>query len=286
MKKIKDFKIEYLLYLFVIISPFLDVLSFLFREWFPNALISPSTIIRPLIPLILLVYVFFKDKDVRKKLLILGIIYVIYGGIHLYLYNNIITGISYGGLFSEAQYVINYTYMIFVLFLYLYFYKKSGLPYLKKFLFITLSCYIGLIYIAILTGTSYTTYLEGMGYRGWFLSGNAIGTILIILLIVLFNDLVKSKKVIKYIILILTGIYLVFLLGTRTGLFGVFLCIGLYIGIWLFLKIFKDRKIDIKKIIIVMLCLATLVVIVLSVGTESLERRKHLKNESWSHTGP
>ncbi|HAB67392.1 MAG TPA: hypothetical protein DCE23_08500, partial [Firmicutes bacterium] len=106
MKKIKDFKIEYLLYLFVIISPFLDVLSFLFREWFPNALISPSTIIRPLIPLILLVYVFFKDKDVRKKLLILGIIYVIYGGIHLYLYNNIITGISYGGLFSEAQYVI------------------------------------------------------------------------------------------------------------------------------------------------------------------------------------
>lgn len=274
------FKIEYLLYIFVIISPFLDVLSFLFREWFPNALISPSTIIRPLIPLILLVYVFFKDKDVRKKLLILGIIYVIYGEIHLYLYNNIITGISYGGLFSEAQYVINYTYMIFVLFLYLYFYKKSGLPYLKKFLFITLSCYIGLIYIAILTGTSYTTYLEGMGYRGWFLSGNAIGTILIILLIVLFNDLVKSKKVIKYIILILTGIYLVFLLGTRTGLFGVFLCIGLYIGIWLFLKIFKDRKIDIKKIIIVMLCLATLVVIVLSVGTESLERRKHLKNES------
>lgn len=280
MKKKNKFKIEYLLYIFVIISPFLDVLSFLFREWFPNASISPSTILRPLIPLILLVYVFFKDKDVRKLLLIMGFIYVIYGGIHLYLYKGLVTGISYGSVVSEAQYIINYTYMIFVLFLYLYFYKKDGLPYLKNSLFIALSCYIGLIYVAILTGTSYTTYLEGMGYRGWFLSGNSVGTILIILLIALFNDLIKSKKIIKYIILLLTGIYLVFLLGTRTGLFGFFLCIGSYIGFLLFLKIFKEKKLDIKKILIVLGILAVLVLIVFSVGTESLERRKHLKNES------
>lgn len=280
MKKKNKFKIEYFLYIFVIISPFLDVLSFLFREWFPNASISPSTILRPLIPLILLVYVFFKDKDVRKLLLIMGFIYVIYGGIHLYLYKGLVTGISYGSVVSEAQYIINYTYMIFVLFLYLYFYKKDGLPYLKNSLFIALSCYIGLIYVAILTGTSYTTYLEGMGYRGWFLSGNSVGTILIILLIALFNDLIKSKKIIKYIILLLTGIYLVFLLGTRTGLFGFFLCIGGYVGIWGFLKIFKDKKIDIKKTMIVLISLIVLVIIVLSVGTESLERRKHLKNES------
>lgn len=280
MKKKNKFKIEYLLYIFVIISPFLDVLSFLFREWFPNASISPSTILRPLIPLILLVYVFFKDKDVRKLLLIMGFIYVIYGGIHLYLYKGLVTGISYGSVVSEAQYIINYTYMIFVLFLYLYFYKKDGLPYLKNSLFIALSCYIGLIYVAILTGTSYTTYLEGMGYRGWFLSGNSVGTILIILLIALFNDLIKSKKIIKYIILLLTGIYLVFLLGTRTGLFGFFLCIGGYVGIWLFLKILKNNKIDIKRIMIVLGSLVVLVLIVFSVGTESLERRKHLKNES------
>lgn len=280
MKKKNKFKIEYFLYIFVIISPFLDVLSFLFREWFPDASISPSTILRPLIPLILLVYVFFKDKDVRKLLLIMGFIYVIYGGIHLYLYNGLVKGISYGSVISEAQYIINYTYMIFVLFLYLYFYKKNGLPYLKNTLFIALSCYIGLIYIAILSGTSYTTYLEGMGYRGWFLSGNSVGTILIILLIALFNDLIKSKKIIKYIILLLTGIYLVFLLGTRTGLFGFFLCIGGYVGIWLFLKIFKNNKIDIKRIMIVLGSLVVLVLIVFSVGTESLERRKHLKNES------
>ncbi len=274
------FKIEYLLYIFVIISPFLDVLSFLFREWFPEVSISPSTILRPLIPLILLIYVFLKDKDVRKLLLIMGFIYVIYGGIHLYLYKWLVTGISYGSVINEAQYIINYTYMIFVLFLYLYFYKKSGLPYLKKSLFMSLTFYIVLIYVAILTGTSYTTYLEGMGYRGWFLSGNSVGTILIILLIALFNDLIKSKKIIKYIILLLAGIYLVFLLGTRTGLFGFFLCIGGYFGVWLFLKIFKDKKIELKKVMIILGILAVLVIVVLNVGTESLERRKHLKNES------
>lgn len=279
MKKDK-FKIEYLLYIFIIISPFLDVLSFLFREWYQEAIVSPSTILRPLIPLILLLYVFFKDKDVRKKLLIMGIIYVIYGGIHLYLYRGLVTGISYGGVLSEAQYIINYTYMIFVLFLYFYFYKKSGLPYLKKSLFISLVCYICLIYIAILTGTSYTTYLEGMGYRGWFLSGNSVGTILIILLISLFNDMLTSKKIIKYIVLLLTSVYLVFLLGTRTGLFGFFLCVGVYFCLWFILKIFNNKKIDIKKVVIVLGLLLVLVLVVLSVGTESMMRRKHLKNES------
>ncbi len=279
MKKVK-FKIDYLLYVFIVISPFLDVLSFLFREWFPETQISPSTILRPLIPCVLLIYVFFKDKDKRKTLLVMGIIYVIYGGIHLYLYKGLVTGISYGGVVSEAQYLINYTYMIFVLFLYLYFYKKNGLPYLKNSLFIALSCYIVLIYVAILTGTSYTTYLEGMGYRGWFLSGNSVGTILIILLVSLFNDMLTSKRFIKYIVLLLTAIYLVFLLGTRTGLFGFFLCVGVYFGLWFILKLLKDKKVNIKKVIIVLLLLLVLVGFVLSVGTESMMRRKHLKNES------
>lgn len=274
------FKIEYLLYVFIVISPFLDVISFLFREWKPDVSLSPSTVLRPLIPLVLLLYVFIKDKDVRKKLLIMGIVYVMYGGIHLYLYKGLVTGISYGNLFSEAQYVINYTYMIFVLFLYIYYYNKDKLPYLKKSLFISLVCYIGLIYVSIVSGTSYTTYLEGMGYRGWFVSGNSIGTILILLLISLFHDIVVSKKIFKYIILLLTGVYLVFLLGTRTGMFGFFLCVGIYIGIWFVLKILKDRKIDVKKLLVGFGILMLLVMVVFSVGTESITRRKHLKNES------
>ena len=163
MKKVK---VEYLLYVFIVISPFLDAISFLFRQHFSNALISPVTIIRPLIPLVLLVYVFLQDKKVRKKLFLGLSVLLLYDIIHLFLFKKIVTGISYGNVLHEAQYVINYSYMIVVLFLFLYFYKNRSLPYLKQALMLMLTGYLIILYIAILSGTSYSTYLEGMGYRG------------------------------------------------------------------------------------------------------------------------
>ena len=108
----KKFKIEYLLYIFIVLSPFLDVIGFLFREWYPEASLSPATVLRPIIPLILLSYIFFKDSKVKKYLIISAIILILYGSVHLLIYNSLKTGISYGSLFSEMQYVINYTYML------------------------------------------------------------------------------------------------------------------------------------------------------------------------------
>ena len=85
----KKFKIEYLTYIFIILSPFLDVIGCLFRDWFPDASISPATVLRPIIPLILLCYIFFKDRNLRKYLIISAIILIIYGGIHLLIYNSL-----------------------------------------------------------------------------------------------------------------------------------------------------------------------------------------------------
>lgn len=278
MKK-KKFKIEYLLYIFIIISPFLDVLSYLFREWFPEASISPATIMRPIIPLILLLYIFFKDKKWRKYLVISAIILILYGGIHLWIYKGLITGISYGSVINEAQYIINYTYMLYVLFIFIYFMKKNGLPYLKKALFLMLCGYLLLLYVSIITGTSYSTYLEGMGYRGWFVSGNSLSVILMMLSCLLIPSLIEDKKIYKYIVLILLGIYLMFLIGTRTGLFGFLLVLGFYIISNITLNFIRNKKLSYKKIGIGIGVLVVLIGGILVIGSSTIERRKHLANE-------
>ena len=58
MKNINE---ENMLCFFIMICPILDMVSFLYRNTF-NTNFSPSTIIRPIIPIIIAIYLFFKQK--------------------------------------------------------------------------------------------------------------------------------------------------------------------------------------------------------------------------------
>ena len=278
----KYLKIENLLYLMLILSPFFDSFSFIYRSIYKDASISPITIIRPIIPIILALYMFIKDKSTRKVFIIGGIIYFIYGVIHIYLYNRLLTGISYGGILHEAQYIINYTYMILVLYIFLYFNKNKTLDKLKPTLLIMLGFYLLLIYLSIITNTSSTTYIEGIGYKGWNLSGNSLGSILIllecILLPYMFN---KSKRILipSIIILMLLGIFLTFLLGTRVGLFGFYLVLIVYFIGNIFLSFIKKKNINLKKYLLpILIILAIGISLVLIVGSSTISRRKHLQD--------
>lgn len=278
----KYLKIENLLYLMLILSPFLDSFSFIYRSIYKDAVISPVTIIRPIIPIILSLYMFIKDKSTRKVFIIGGLIYFIYGVIHLYLYNNLLTGISYGGVLHEAQYIINYTYMILVLYIFLYFNKNKKLTQLNKVLLIMLGGYLFLLYLSMITGTSSNTYIEGIGYKGWNLSGNSLGSVLIllecILLPYMFN---KDKKILvtSIIILIFLGIFLTFLLGTRVGLFGFYLVLIIYFVGNIFLNFIKNKNINLKKYLLpIIIILVVGISLVLIIGSNTISRRKHLQD--------
>ena len=129
-----------------------------------------------------------------------------------------------------------------------------------------------------------------MGFKGWFESGNSLSTILVLNLFIiftLFNKLENNKlKITAIIEIILSGIFLIFLLGTRTGLFGFVLVLGSY----LFSKIFilfrdnfinKEKKLEKKKKILLTICsilIAVIVGLVLYKGSSLLSRRKYLKS--------
>ncbi len=277
VQRIKNITKEDVLCLFIIISPILDMLSFIFRHSFDTSF-SPSTFIRPIIPIIMVMIIFFKNKF-KLKLFIGALIYGIYALIHILIFNNIKTESSYGGVINELQYIVNYSFMILNLFIYAYVFYKKDNDKLKKSVLISLSIYIISIFIAILTNTSSTTYIEGTGYKGWFESGNSLCAILCISLCIVIS-FIKDKKIrlVAIPVIILTGIFLTMLVGTRTGLFGFVLIIFAYVVSELFVAILKKVQVNIKLIISGLVVIVLFVSVVGFFGSKTLERREHLKN--------
>ena len=278
--KLKEkINIENILCFFIIICPMLDMLSFIFRNVF-NTNISPSTILRPVIPIIVIIYLFFKEDKKFKLYTFLGfLIFGIYGVIHLYLFTKVKTGSSYSGVIHEAQYIVNYSFMILNLFLYIYIFKDKNTEKLKKSILYSACIYVGSIIISIITHTSSHTYLEEqMGYKGWFESGNSVGAILLLTMFIYINY-IKDKKYRKIVIplLVLLGIFLMFLIGTRVGLLGFILVISLYIIVEVFYSLLHNKKVNKRIVGIGAGLIVAISICVVIFGSTTLERRKHLK---------
>lgn len=284
------FKMENLLCFLIVICPILDISSFIFRNTF-NTNFSISTFVRPIIPIIGMAYIFFKDK-LKPQILFISVIYGVYAICHLYIFHILKTGCSYGGELKELQYIINYTFMIMNLFIYLYIFvyrgrengesKEKLISKLKISVLIALTLYITFMYIALITGTSSHTYTEDqIGYKGWFESGNSIGTIMILSVFIVFT--MTGKKNNKYVriwglvVIAFVGVYLATLLGTRTGLLGFCVVAGIYIMLNLGYKIFHNKKVDKRIVAVIISVLIIGSICVAFVGSKTFERRKQLK---------
>ena len=278
--KKEKFNLENILCFFIVICPILDISSFLFRNIFGTNY-SLSTVIRPLIPIISIIYLFFTNNKKFKKYSFWGfLIYAIYAVIHLYLFTTVTTGSSYSNVIHEAQYIINYSFMILNLFIYVYFFKNNNTEKLKKSILYATCIYIGSIYLAIITKTSSNTYMqEKMGYKGWLESGNSTGAIFILTMFIYMNYLKDKKyKKIAIPVLILVGIFLTTLIGTRVGLLGFILVISIYIIIQVFYSLLHNSKINKKMIFVAAGAIVAIAMLVVIFGSTTLERRKHLKN--------
>ena len=285
MKKIKEIfnkeeiNIENILCLFIMLCPILDIISFGYRNIF-HTNFSPSTILRPIIPMIVFIYLFFKkDKKFKINAIIIVLIYFIYGVLHIKEFQSALTGSSYSNWIHEAQYIVNYSFMILNLFMYIFIFKKSSnQEKLSKSVLIASGIYIFSIYLAIFTKTSSSTYIEGIGYKGWFESGNSIGAILILSLFICMKYIKEEKtRKIAIPIILLEGIFLTTLLGTRTGLFGFLLVIILY-GITEVIQGWIQKgKISKRTIIVSIAVISVILLIVIAIGSTTIQRRKHLQ---------
>ena len=235
--------LENLMCLFVILCPILDCLSFLYRNCF-NTSISPTTILRPIIPIIVFTILFFKENNKLKKIAVASI-YALYSIVHLFIFQKLNNGSSYGTIKNEIQYLINYSFMIINL--YLFYRVVQNKKKLKKSVFISFVIYVLLIFISIITKTSSSTYIEKIGYKGYFESGNSLCTVLILSIAIILSEFTK-KQWKEAIFVVLAGVYLTVFSGMRTGLFG----FGLIILIFAFIKILELLKTKLSKVKIIL----------------------------------
>ena len=239
MKNKSKIKVIDILIMYIIANPILDILSFIFRNQLQTTY-SLTTILRPIIPILIFIYIFLKrtTKKEKKYILVGCIIYAIYAVIHILIYKNIIRGSSFGGVTKELQYLVKYSFMILTLYIFIRVIdNKEKVNKVQKAVAISSLIVIVSIYIAIITGTSSTTYIEGIGYKGWFESGNSVGAIILINMCIslpiikIRKNLEKKDKIWNLLVsinIILTSIYLIKIIGTRTGMFGCILVIGIY----------------------------------------------------------
>ena len=188
------------------------------------------------------------------------------------------TEISYSNVYHEAQYIINYSFLILNLYLYVHVFSKENTNKLKKSIFISISIYIISIYIAIITGTSSSTYIEGMGYKGWFESGNSLSAILTLGLFIIIN-MTKQKNG-RYIVLLIigiVGIFLTLLIGTRVGLFGFILVLGVYAVSEIVVAIIQRKKINKFLLTGIVFGIVFVIVGIVFIGSNTIGRREHLK---------
>lgn len=285
MKKINA---KTLLLIFIILMPVLDMVSFVYRNKIGTEM-SITAILRPIIPIVLMCIIFLKNKF-KGKLIISGLIYAVYAAVHLYVFNSLKTEISHGTTFNELQYVINYTFGVLILFLFMFIFYKESTEKLEKAILLQNAICIGSIYLSIITKTSSNTYIEGIGYKGLFESGNSISSILVLQVLIVFAilSITKNKtiKIIASIEIMLTGAFLTFLLGTRTGLYGFVLACAIFIFAKVFI-IIRDSLINSHNDIlpkrkalyaIAIMCIVAGITIVIINKDSILKRRQYLES--------
>lgn len=248
-------KILNIMYFFLLLQPIIDLITS-FMTKFSNTFFTLGMLIRGLLFVVSIFYIFFITKSkYKKKSIVYFIILFLFMIGYFITKQSLFDNLSF--LLTEVTYVFKFFYAIVILlFLFNFFDEfKPNNRKVFKLLQIELFLYCFFIVLANLTNTAFATYAYGMGNSGWFYSGNEISTIICLLfpLIYLFINKTTSYKVLFYVIPIILGIEII---GTKVSMLG--LLLPTIIFFFYYLIRFKDGKK--KQLIITSIILALIIV--------------------------
>lgn len=243
MKKINNFlekHIEKIIIIFLYIQPILDITTALSTNYFKIET-TISSIIRLIFLMLSILYLIIIDKTKNKKrniiFLIMLLIYLILFSVTTLIYKDI------NALTYEIKNTINTFYFPIILITLLDIFKQYNLKFkLKNIVYIYL-IYIIFIVIPNLTNTGFASYWHSKeGNVGWFLSANAVGNILSILLPFITIYLLKIKtNIIKKILIIISTLYVFASMGTKVPILSLAICIIMTL-IYYFIKWIKNKN--------------------------------------------
>ena len=258
MKKINNLlesNIEKIIVLFLFIQPFLDITTGITKNIL-NIDFTISSIIRLLFLILCIYYIVILDKTKNNKnKLFITITYIILFSITTILSKDI------NAYSFEIKNTINTFYLPIVALALIDMFKQYKIKINIEKLLIIYLIYIAGILIPNITNTGFQSYSHSkLGNIGWFLSANAIGNILSILLPIIILYIIENKNKIVKIITIICSIYVFFSIGTKVPIFSAIICCITTLLFYI-IKWFKNR--EIKKITIT--SVSTLILIISSI---------------------
>ena len=275
-------KVKYwLLIAFVMVQPILDI-YYLYTDKVVSFIgFSPSTIIRILITIILLGLTLIRLKDNRmwiiiKSYLSIVFIYTIMHILNARNFHSVVPGnFGYSNI-QELFYIIRLIIPLCILFI--TYHLNVNSDEFNKVIRILLILIAGSIFITNLLNISLNSYTNeiiksnifgwftgaydkynysSLASKGFFNFANQIAVLLVLLLPIIMAIYNDSKKIEDLIIIIVTIISMI-MLGTKVALYGAIIEVGLFVGLLIFMRVFKKEKtINKKNILLVILCLFT-----------------------------
>lgn len=233
-------KSNYLIIIFLLLGPILDVLSFLD--------LSVSVLIRGIFLLSIVLYLLIKKKELKVllPLLVFSAISFIYQFLYLKF-----------GLMSTISSILKFLYLpVSIIYFKDYVFKEKD-----KVLSIILFTYVGIYILSYVTGTGANAYLETdgkSGFKGLFSSINEFSAILVGLLPIVTSYLKNNKKYLLMCLIIGLALVCSLLIGTKVLMGGVIFCIG-YLLFQERENLFFKRSIKVKAGIIVSFILVLLI---------------------------
>lgn len=250
MKRIINNK-EKILKVFILMQPLLDVLvAFLIYNNINSSITSVIRIMFMFLMILLLFVTNYKDKKGILPYLSITLLTIFIHTI-LMIFTKDISVITY-----EIKNTISTYYFIFLLLSFTSLYKSDEIN--KKDLMKMWIVYLLLTFIPNILGIGFKSYSHSKtGMTGWFYSANVVGSIIVIILPLIFSELKKLSLIFK-VILSIVFVYTIFSLGTKTPVLA--LIVILFINILYYLyKLFKRK--DKKKTLIL---LTTILVVFIS----------------------
>ncbi|MDD4706485.1 MAG: O-antigen ligase family protein [Bacilli bacterium] len=225
----KKQKLLSLLYIYILIQPFIDLITSLITR-FTESSLTIGIIVRGIFILIVTIYLLFYNKSKYRKFNVIYLLLIAMYIIGYFVTKKGIFNSEY--LFLEIKYVFKhiYTPILFIGLLNLFELNKLNYTKMNKLFIKTEMIYSFLIIIPIITLTTFSSYQNGNGngYIGWFYSANEIGSILTILYPYLFFYIIKKNTYKSGLILLPTTIVMIFI-GTKTSLLGMIIPLILFI---------------------------------------------------------
>ena len=264
MKKLfNKINIKKILLIFLLIQPFVDLITSIFVRYYPNS-ITLGMVLKGLFLAFLLIYVVFKYKFKDRRLSTVFIILFVVYEICYFVLNIEIKPSSI--LFLEIKNSMKTLYGPIMTILLFNIFRNEKFNVKSRYISYIVIEYVMLIFLAKITGTSFNTYV---GYKqgtvGWFYAGNDISILLVGLFSILYFYAIKNFNFLIILSLFLTS-YILLFIGTKVSGFGLIISLMTMLILSIINYISKRNKIKLKKNLTLLVLLLIFVGVLLPIS--------------------